>query len=68
MDKAEVESVTMMQEPCDRCGKVADLRPYKWSPVAYRGRTLDKPWLCRKCFLVEKRKAWAAKEFPDVHG
>ena len=52
-------TIRLLDHACDRCGKVAaELRPYKSSTVVYRGKTLEMPWLCRKCFRIEKEKAW----------
>ena len=49
--------ITLQNHPCDRCRKISDeLHPYKFSIVIYRGKTLETPWLCPKCFLLEKEK------------
>lgn len=41
-------SVIMHGGPCDRCGEARETRPYKWSTVVYRGKTLEKPWRSRR--------------------
>ena len=57
----ERERLVMLDAECDRCGKLASaLRPYKFSTVTYRGKTLEMPWLCSGCFKIEKAKAWKA--------
>ena len=58
-EKTELRPI-MLNAPCDRCGKTAlELRPYKFSPVVYRGKPIEMPWLCMGCFRIEKKKAWA---------
>ena len=53
--------IEVLDAPCDRCGKVMPkLLPYYQSPVVYKGKRIETPWLCRKCFMVEKRKAWGS--------
>ena len=58
--------VAMLNAPCDRCAKVAgELRPFTLqATITYRGRVIDLPWLCLKCFVAEKKKWWALKQFP----
>ena len=53
-------TVRMLNESCDRCGKLAtELYPYKFSDtIVYRDKTISQPWLCLACFKVEKRKWW----------
>ena len=45
--------IVMLDAPCDRCGKVApELRPWKvMERITYRGRVIEYPWLCAKCFI-----------------
>lgn len=51
--------IELIDDICDRCGKLARvLRPYRFSRVVYRRRHIDKPWLCTKCFWIEKHKSW----------
>ena len=52
--------VTMLDAPCDRCQKMTpELRPFKFSDsISFRGKVIEYPWLCWKCFLAEKRKLW----------
>jgi len=67
MSEAEVH-VTLLDSPCDRCGKQADkLFPYKFSKVTYRGKEIKHPWLCRKCIEIEKEKAWKEKRIYGKH-
>lgn len=56
--------VTMFDQPCDRCKRVADrLKPYKLvGDITYYNRVIVDPWLCLRCFKVEKRKWRAAQE------
>ena len=50
---------TLQTRPCARYGEISDeLRPYKFNTVIYKGKTLETPWLCSKCFHLEKQKAW----------
>ena len=58
-------TIEMLNEPCDRCGKVADvLHPFKLAEtITYRNQVIDQPWLCIKCFVIEKKK-WRA-QFPE---
>lgn len=55
-----VSAVIMRDSPCDRCGKVSEeLRPWKFSEhIIYRGRCIEKPWLCSCCFRAQKKLAW----------
>ena len=55
------EHIVMMDAPCDRCGKQErELRPYKLtSSITFRGKVIEFPWLCWKCFRAEKKKWWA---------
>lgn len=39
-NKIEVRSI---QDNCSRCGKIADLRPYKFSRVVYRAKEIKMP-------------------------
>ncbi len=52
--------ITMVGGQCDRCGKLAsELAPYKLTDsIVYRGKTIEHPWLCLKCFAAEKKKWW----------
>ncbi len=50
--------ITLLDHACDRCGERADLHDFPWGPVVYRGRTMKTPWLCPKCYQIEKRKLW----------
>lgn len=53
--------ITLRGGPCDRCGKEnEELHAYKFSEVGYRGRKIEHPWLCPKCFMIVKEKAWKA--------
>lgn len=56
----EALQIRMVDAPCDRCGKVAaELLPFKLSEtIHYRRRTIEKPWLCKPCFVAEKEKWW----------
>ena len=52
--------VSLIGEPCDRCGKQAEkLRPFKLAEtIVYRGKSIFRPWLCRKCFVHAKEQWW----------
>ena len=52
--------IELLDSPCDRCGKQSDrLHPFKLSEsITYRKREIAHPWLCVRCFLVEKEKWW----------
>ena len=54
--------VEMISADCERCGKHADrLLPFVLSDsISYRGKTINKAWLCLKCFGIEKEKWWKA--------
>ncbi len=58
-----MEKVIMLNAYCDRCGKMASaLYPFHLrDTITYRGREINKPWLCMKCFVKEKEKAWKEK-------
>ncbi len=58
----ELVSIVMQDADCDRCGKHADeLHAFKLSnSITYYKRVIEKPWLCLKCFRIEKNKWWAA--------
>ena len=44
---------------CSRCKKATTLRPFKLTEyIIYRRKAIKHPWLCLKCFLIEKEKAW----------
>lgn len=46
---------------CDRCGVQAECRPFTLAEsITYRGHRIEKPWLCRRCFVLEKEKWWRA--------
>lgn len=55
--------VFLRDSDCDRCGKRADkLTPFKLAEtITFRGKVVEEPWLCLKCFKVEKRKWWVAQ-------
>ena len=66
--KGVPDDVTLLDSPCDRCGKQADeLFPYIFSAVTYRGKEIQHPWLCRKCIEIEKEKAWKEKRIYGIH-
>ena len=56
--------IQMLNAPCDRCGKVKpELRPYELTDsITYRGKRRDHPWMCIRCFVVEKKKWWKARD------
>ena len=60
---AEMIQVTMLDSNCDRCDKIqAKLYPFKLADaITFRGKTIEYPWLCLKCFVVEKKKWWRNK-------
>ena len=52
---------------CERCGAASEVRPYTLSEsITYRGREIHKPWLCQRCFVVEKKKWWKARDVPQA--
>ena len=53
-------TVRLLDSDCDRCGRHADkLAPFKLTEaITYYGRVIEAPWLCLKCFKVEKVKWW----------
>jgi hypothetical protein len=55
-----VMRATLVNEDCDRCGKTApELHPFKLSEVIhYRGKVIEKPWLCVRCLRIQKTKLW----------
>ena len=57
----------MLDAPCDRCGRKADLHPWKFTQsITYRNKQKEMPWLCAKCFLIEKRKLWKKELLLDT--
>ena len=58
----------MIDAPCDLCNKQAsELYAYKHSKVIYRGKEIECSWLCRKCVMIEKEKAWKEERVYGVH-
>lgn len=53
-------TISLHGDVCSRCQKPAELHPYHLSKVVYRGKEIEFPWLCEKCFMREKEKAWKA--------
>ena len=54
---------TLLNDHCSRCGLMTEtLHPYRLSEVVYRGKPIPYPWLCLKCIMTEKRKAWKATQ------
>ena len=49
-----------VNQDCDRCKRRADeVRPFTLSEtITYRGKSIGRAWLCRKCFVIEKEKWW----------
>ena len=62
MDVREIHNWTL-NTPCDRCHKVQPvLRSYPQFPaIVHRGKTIERPWLCRKCYRAERTKAMGKK-------
>ncbi len=54
-------TVQMLDADCDRCGNhVDEVRPYTLTAtITFRGKVVEKPWMCTKCFVIEKKKWWA---------
>ncbi len=57
-------TITMLNSPCDRCGKVVpEAYPYKLaSSIAFRSKVIQWPWLCPKCLMKEKEKWWKGQK------
>ena len=66
MPRDAVTTIAMLDAPCDRCGKLAaELHPYKLADsITYRGKVVEFPWLCVKCFKAEKVKWWKVRSHP----
>lgn len=64
MTRTDTLKITLANHPCDRCGKVAPaLHAFKLAEsIVYYGRVIDHPWLCRRCFAVEKERLWRAAD------
>ena len=52
--------VLLLDSDCDRCKKrYGELIQFKFEEtISYRGRVIERPWLCWHCMLIEKRKWW----------
>jgi len=51
--------VSLTDHPCDRCGRRAELHPWRFTAsIMYRGKKIDFPWLCGRCFLSAKERFW----------
>ena len=59
-----ITKVRLIDDDCDRCGKrTPELMAFKLSStITHRGRVIEYPWLCLKCFVAEKKKWWATKQ------
>ena len=60
-------SIQLVNSDCDRCGKrFPVLNPFKLSEkIIYYRKAIHFPWLCLRCFRIEKEKWWK-KHVVDV--
>ena len=56
-------------EHCDRCKKhYNEIYAFNFSEaIRYKGKLVVRPWLCPKCFLLEKEKV-AKRAYNDIKG
>lgn len=49
-------------DKCSRCATQSDLYPFRWTDsITYRGKVIERAWLCLKCTNIEKGKLWEGR-------
>ena len=56
-------NISLVGDRCSRCKAEGELRPFRlMEHIIHRGKAVKHPWLCGRCALIEKKKAWAIVE------